>query len=567
MTDKLNVIPAKVTAVENLSNDVYVSSSNDGISIKQTHVNKSGSNTVDFTAGKGLITDGTNNEIQWEIQTLQNSVLSTTNSGLKYTMQFGIKMTGDTIGRYYWKNGFVYFQKATIANYANLSVALAAPVAVCTTAMNATFPIFESIVNYNGELKTTELFRKSMFQQMLLPKDYQETMSQTWFEGDTILFDEYVLPYDEVTKKYIDIGTPANWASGTAINAQIQKLSDNSFMWTFRKDFFVPLNMLNQVFNYSNNFYTNTIKKQSLYITIRTQLYQMAKCFGSSKVFDPVYTGIGAIDLQILTKYSATVQSDMAKKENIISINGLGVESRPLTAMFTGQVLVSETSSRHASIARAALCMELKDSNQDDSTYLHQRFTGMSAANQVAFRNSQLLAEQSSDTITTPPLKTQDFVFFGNFNIVRGSLDYRLFSNEHQDIQSLRNEIIRSTNMTQLFDRGLSPAFSNLFEWLSKYGFVFSSLEQYSMDECTSDVVGDGFDSMRNSLQYQYNLVEYRNGFRANTNTCIEDLTTDAKLREQNKGASNIRISVYTFYDNLLIYDVSNGQINIRDFQ
>ena len=69
--------------------------------------------------------------------------------------------------------------------------------------MNSAFPIYESQVNYNGELKTTEVFRKSAFQQMYLPRDYQETMNQTWFEGQNLIFDEYVLPYDETTDKLV----------------------------------------------------------------------------------------------------------------------------------------------------------------------------------------------------------------------------------------------------------------------------------------------------------------------------------------------------------------------------
>ncbi|CAL5983336.1 Conserved_hypothetical protein [Hexamita inflata] len=566
----LNVIPAKVTAVESLSNDVYVSSSHDGLSIKVVHVNKSGSNTIDFDH---LIKEGNSTEIQWEIQCLQNSVLSTTNSGIKYTMQFGIKMAAASFGRYYWKNGFVYFQKATIASYANLSFTLAPPVVVCTTAMNSTFPIYESIVNYNGELKTTDLFRKSMFQQMLLPKDYQETMSQTWFEGDTIMFDEYVLPYDEATKLYIDIGTPANWDKATCKNNQIKKLSDDSFIWTFRKDFFIPLNMLNQVFNYSNNFYTNTIKKQSLYIMIRTQLNSLAKCFGSSKIFNEEYTGIGLVDLQVVTKSSQVVQSDMAKKANIIIQNGIGVEVRPMTTMYTDQTLVLPSSSNHMSVARAALVIELKDQNTDDSTYLHQRFTGMSAQDMLDYRNQQLLAEQINNgvtaAITKAPLCTQDFVFFGNYNIHRGNETYKLFTNDLQDLQSFRNEIIRSTNMSQQYDRGLSPAFSNMFEWLSKYAFTFNSLEQFSMDECTSDVVGDGYNSIQNSLFFQYQLVEYRNGRKTNDGYCNRYLTqpTAETIRAQNMHANTIRIQAYTFYDTLLMYDMNNGQINIKDFQ
>ncbi|CAL6006362.1 Conserved_hypothetical protein [Hexamita inflata] len=570
--NNLNIVPAKVTAVENLSNDVYVSTSHDGVSIKVVHVNKSGSNTVDFPA-KNLIKDGSSNEIQWEVQCLQNSVLSTTNSGIKYTMQFGINMTAATIGRYYAKNGFIYYQKATVKSDGS-SYTLAPPVAKCTTAMNSAFPFAESVVNYNGELRTTELFRKTAFYQMFLPKDYQETMSQTWFEGDTLLFDEYVLPYDEAGKKFVDISTLATW-TGAMKNQQIEGSGASALKWLFRKDFFVPLNMLNQVFNYSNNFYTNAIKRQSLYITIKTQSKHLAKCFGSSEVFDLEYTGIGAIDLSVVTKSSQTVQTNMKEKgSHVLVQNNIGMESRPIVTMTTGQVLVNETSSRHASIARSALCLERKDADDADSTYLHQRFTGMTSKSMVDYRNNQLLVEQQVGTagITvelTARNFSQDFVFFGNFNIQRGGDDQRLFSSDVQDLQSIRNEIIRSTNMHQQYDRGLAPAFSNMFEWLSKYAYVYSSLEQFSMDECSNDVIGDGYNSIQNSLMYKYNLVEYRNGRKANNDSTIvnTDLSVDTPLRAQNAGAKDVRIIAYTFYDTLLEYDLNNGQISIKDFQ
>ncbi|CAL6048016.1 Conserved_hypothetical protein [Hexamita inflata] len=570
MSKAINVIPAKVTAIENLSNDVYVSTSNDGVaSIKVTHVNKSGSSTIDFQKG-GLITGGNNNEIRWEIQCLQNSVLSTTNSGLKYTMQFAIKLAYKGFGRYYWKNGFVYFQKATFTKTTNIdSYTLAAPEVICTTAMNSAFPIYETTVIYNGEIKTPEVFRKSMFYQMFLPKDYQETMSQTWFEGDALLFDEFAIPFDEATGKYIEATTAANWDPANHVNRQLIKTSDDKFIWTFRKDFFIPLNMLNRVFNYSNNFYTNTIKKQSLYIDVRTQISKLANCFGSSEVFDDELTGIGIIDLQVVTKTSNVVQNDVAQKSNTIALNGIGVECRGLTAMFTDQIQINDINSKHASIARTALCLELKDQNDKDSTYLHQRFTGMTAANMLKYKNQQLLAEQSKAILVANfPLHTQDFVFFGNFNIHRGGDDNRLYSSDFQDLQSIRNEIIRSTNMSQQADRGLAPAFSNTFEWLSKYAFTFNSLEQYSMDECTNDIVGDGFNSTGSqSIFYKYNLVEYRNGFRANQVECKTDLTDNTKLRQWNNDANRIRITAYAFYDNLLIYDINNGQIDIKDFQ
>ena len=55
MSNDLNIIPATVQTVQNLSNDVYVSTSHDGTSIIVNKINKSGSNTIDFASN--LITD------------------------------------------------------------------------------------------------------------------------------------------------------------------------------------------------------------------------------------------------------------------------------------------------------------------------------------------------------------------------------------------------------------------------------------------------------------------------------------------------------------------------------
>jgi len=69
--------------------------------------------------------------------------------------------------------------------------------------------------------------------------------------------------------------------------------------------------------------------------------------------------------------------------------------------------------------------------------------------------------------------------------------------------------LIRSTNASQQYDRGLSPAFYDTFGWLSKYAFVYANMEMFSMDEPSHDIIGDGYNSLLNRLLLRYNIVEY----------------------------------------------------------
>ncbi|CAL6040446.1 Conserved_hypothetical protein [Hexamita inflata] len=592
MNSDLKIVAASVKSVESLSNEVVISSSHDGTSLKLITATRSGCNTIDFK--NNLIKNKNQSQLEWEIQCLNSAVLSTTNSGIKYTMQFGIPMTANSIGRYYMQNNLIWFQKATIVYTTTAQTLLFdPPKAICTTAMNSAFPIYESIINYNGELKTTEVFRKSVFQQMYLPKDYQDTLNQTWFEGDSIIFDEYVLPYDETsgaTDKLVDIFTShTNW--NNKLNPNIQKNADNSFTWIFRKDFFISFMMLNNGFAYDKNFYSNTVKSQGLKVMITLQNYDMANCFASSNVFDVNYTGIGAIDLVYVRKTSNVVQSGVdANKDGSVAQNGIMCETRPMTANFTGMQLDNETSSKRGSIAHAGLGLYRRDFNDADSTYLHQRYTSLSAAQILAYVNNQNKLNNATLTLTgTSKIdagkgtaavsnaldhaaiaalflpKSQDFVFFGTHNVIRGG-DIVLYHQDINDLQSIRNEIIRSTNANQQFTKGLAPSFSNVFEWISRYAFTYSSLEQFSMDEYSSDVVGDGFNGTINSLRFKYSLVEYRSGSRATEAQTIQDLA-DANLRPQNKGANALNIEAITFYDSLLIYDLKNGQINTKEFR
>ncbi|CAL6052153.1 Conserved_hypothetical protein [Hexamita inflata] len=591
MNSDLKIVAANVKTVESLSNEVVVSASHDGTSLKLITATRSGSNTIDFK--QNLIKDKNTSQLEWEIQCLNNAVLSTTNSGIKYTMQFGITMTANSIGRYYMQNNLIWFQKATIV-YTTTAQTLIfdPPKAICTTAMNSTFPIYESIINYNGELKTTEVFRKSVFQQMYLPKDYQDTLNQTWFEGDAMIFDEYVLPYDETSgasDKLVDIfSNHANWNNKS--NPNIQKNSDNSFTWIFRKDFFIPFMMLNNGFAYDNNFYSNTVRSQGLKVMITLQNYNMANCFASSNVFDVKYTGIGAIDLIYVRKTSTVVQNGVdTSKDGSIAQNGIMCETRPMVANFTGMQLDNETSSKRGSIAHAGLGLYRRDFNDADSTFLHQRYTSLSATQILAYVNNRntlnnatlnltgiARIDKDGTAVVSNALnhaaigalflpKSQDFVFFGTHNVIRGG-DIVLYHQDINDLQSIRNEIIRSTNAGQQFSKGLAPSFNNVFDWITRYAFTYSSLEQFSMDETSSNVVGDGFNGTINSLRFKYSLVEYRSGSKATEAQTLQDLT-DANLRPQNKDAKALNIEAITFYDSLLVYDLKNGQINAKEFR
>ena len=48
---------------------------------------------------------------------------------------------------------------------------------------------------------------------------------------------------------------------------------------------------------------------------------------------------------------------------------------------------------------------------------------------------------------------------------------------------------------------------------------------------------------------------------------CVSDIHDDATLNSWNKGAVNLQIEAYTFYDNMLIYDPRNGSIDVKEFR
>ena len=76
----------------------------------------------------------------------------------------------------------------------------------------------------------------------------------------------------------------------------------------------------------------------------------------------------------------------------------------------------------------------------------------MLAPAMVAYENKRLESLKTSTNIAianfTIPVKSEDFVFFNNFNIYRGNKTNRLYTDDLNSIQTIRQEFIRSTNVS-----------------------------------------------------------------------------------------------------------------------
>ncbi|CAL6106810.1 Conserved_hypothetical protein [Hexamita inflata] len=278
-----------------------------------------------------------------------------------------------------------------------------------------------------GGVKDTQLQvnRSSAFQQLILPSDYQSTMNDTWFSGTSYTFDEYVVPYDTKTAKYV-----LTWAN-TCTNPNIIETGSGVFHYIFYRDFFIPLSILHKLFNYSNDLYTCALQQTNLQLFIKFQNFSIAKCLVKESLFDVALTGIGSIDLWVQSKTSAQVQNGVQSKDHI-AINQKVWDFSPASnnlKVQQEQILPIG----HKSVNTIALCLTQEDTNEDDSTYLHQRFTGMRGIQIVNYINRKI------------PNKPNDFIFFTDFNIY---------------IEEARTIVCIQTNQTQLIrlDKSLLEA-------------------------------------------------------------------------------------------------------------
>ena len=76
------------------------------------------------------------------------------------------------------------------------------------------------------------------------------------------------------------------------------------------------------------------------------------------------------------------------------------------------------------------LCLNTPDTNSLDSTFLKQRYTLYSATEICNIAN-----KKHTDS---------EFIFFHNFNLIRGSSQYRYFSEDLTNPVLMRHETLRS---------------------------------------------------------------------------------------------------------------------------
>ncbi|CAL6028383.1 Conserved_hypothetical protein [Hexamita inflata] len=517
MSIQAKIIPANVQHIENLGDTIYVSESNNGSGLKIYNIPLQGTNNLNFTTG--LLNHCRGQTFHWNMSAGYDSVISTTNSYIKYTVQFSIPMAN--LGRYVMKNGFIY--KTAITDNSGTDV-YGETTCVCTAAMNALRILNSTTVNYGNTNATDELMNRWRgFNQFVLSPSYQDTMNKTWFDGDQPVFDHCVSPNNKLIANYKD--STGNY-------------------YVFRHDFILPLNVLNQVFDLDNNFYPSILSRQEVQFRVKLQNYSVAKLFGKVGVFDEATTGIGDIQLFIASKQSQSVQTKMNEKNKIIQPY-IRYEQFPLEHSLDA-TQINYVNNGHNSSAKTALCIYQNDANEDDSSYLHGFWS--------TFTVDQLVANENL-RIKNIPICT-DTVFFSDYNVIRGTAVEALMNGfTISNLYQLYQETLRSINKTQQFSFGLSNGGTTIYNWLSKYAFVISSLEMFSMDEVT-DVVGDGYYSLMQKIMMKYCLSPYINQQVVKADSTVKGLLPQCKT---------VTVEVYQFFDQFVSIDISTGQIIITE--
>ena len=109
--------------------------------------------------------------------------------------------------------------------------------------------------------------------------------------------------------------------------------------------------------------------------------------------------------------------------------NKYSCDSLTLNGSITGSN-TAYLSSGHSSTNDVVLCLNIPDTNNKDSTYLKQRYT-LYNATQI----SNIYNKKYTD---------EEFIFFSNLNIERGSSAFRYFAENMTDPAMMRHECLRS---------------------------------------------------------------------------------------------------------------------------
>ena len=74
------------------------------------------------------------------------------------------------------------------------------------------------------------------------------------------------------------------------------------------------------------------------------------------------------------------------------------------------------------------------------------------------------------------------FVFFHNFNVIRGNQAQQYFCEPLCDPVMFRRETLRSFNVLQQYQSSLSPSFNTMMKQMTKYAMVRVNLEAYKQE-------------------------------------------------------------------------------------
>lgn len=201
--------------------------------------------------------------------------------------------------------------------------------------------------------------------------------------------------------------------------------------------------------------------------------------FFTETICDPQKTGLIGIELFVYTKKSSSLASDFAEKgvfaqnfhkvvaENLLISNGVNANA------------TIDVPSGHKSTNDLFLAITLNDHTAADSTFYKQRSTPYSAQQILNILNGKVIEEE--------------FIFFKNFNVIRGSTANQYFTSDMVSPVQMRLETLRSMNALSVYDTTVDGAFSNMLNFISKYAFIRVNLEAYSTEFATDrDVLFDG---------------------------------------------------------------------------
>ena len=238
-------------------------------------------------------------------------------------------------------------------------------------------------------------------------------------------------------------------------------------------------------------------------MNIRIQLLNasVAKIFGTETLFDSTYTGITDFRMNIYHKTSPHIEQVLAQKNSYGKyFQRMTLEYQPINS--PGQAQNVQIQLGHNSSNNIILGFERDDQSDADSTYYKQRFTLFPAATQLAFINGAY------------PLKEQ-FWTFGDINLDRGNQTYSVFTQDISDIFLIRRECLRSFNMLQQYDGGISSAATEWMQLMFCYNIININLQAFSVDEIrgVDDVLFDGYSSVIEKLRARFQIRLYENGY------------------------------------------------------